>query len=600
MTHLERQIRTAQHRLWLNRWLRGLSGSLAIAAAVFAAIVLIQRLFDVLMPLLWISIGLGAGAILASMLWTVASREDASFAAAKLDDAAGLRERLSSGRYCRSADDPFARAVVADAERVSTSLSARQHIRLTMPQPGALTVASIVVAMLMFLVPAGLLKRSEATETREQTAQLEQAKVAVKRKMDRVRKMVEATPALEDLKADLEGLDKGAGGKLHRPADIRHDAVKKIDKLADAIKQKRKTGDYEAAKEMRKMLRGLKVPELSDAPTQKLVRSLAQGDFKTAKEEIKAIREQLATLKSEQDKELVAKLSKQLDDLAKQLEKLSRNEKLTQKLVQAGLKKEDLQRMLENLTKKDLDQLKKQLEKKGMSQQQIEKIVKQLQQRRQAGDMAKKLAQSMKQGAMCDNPGQTGAAIAGLTMAGDQLSELEQLEQEMSQLDSVLADLQSSRDSIDRPCSACNGQGCSLCQGNRPGGGMGRLGQGRGGLAPEEATTVGFKVERGKVHTGKGAIIGQFLFDGEQVKGDVSSEFSEVVTAAEHDATDRINRNRIPRQYHKAVKAYFSNVQRSIKGKGATLRKSDKAAKTPDSNITDESADQTRDNKEKD
>ena len=95
---------------------------------------------------------------------------------------------------------------------------------------------------------------------------------------------------------------------------------------------------------------------------------------------------------------------------------------------------------------------------------------------------------------------------------------------------------------------------------------MGKMGQGRGGLAPEKQTDVAFKTERGKVHTGKGAIVGQFLVDGEQVKGDVKSTLVEVVSAAERDASDRINRDRIPRQYHKAVKAYFSNIQRSVKG----------------------------------
>ena len=89
---------------------------------------------------------------------------------------------------------------------------------------------------------------------------------------------------------------------------------------------------------------------------------------------------------------------------------------------------------------------------------------------------------------------------------------------------------------------------------------MGQLGQGRGGLAPEEQTNVAFKTERAKVHTGKGAIIGQFLIDGEQVKGDVSSNFAEVISAAERDASDRINRDRVPRQYQKAVKTYFSTV----------------------------------------
>jgi len=98
---------------------------------------------------------------------------------------------------------------------------------------------------------------------------------------------------------------------------------------------------------------------------------------------------------------------------------------------------------------------------------------------------------------------------------------------------------------------------------------MGKMGQGRGGLAGEEKTDVAFKTERGKVHTGKGAIVGQFLVDGEQVKGDVKSTLVEVVSAAERDASDRINRDRIPRQYHNAVKAYFSNIQRSVKGEKA-------------------------------
>jgi len=98
---------------------------------------------------------------------------------------------------------------------------------------------------------------------------------------------------------------------------------------------------------------------------------------------------------------------------------------------------------------------------------------------------------------------------------------------------------------------------------------MGKMGQGRGGRAGEEKTDVAFKTERGKVHTGKGAIVGQFLVDGEQVKGDAKSTLVEVVSAAEREASDRINRDRVPRQYHKAVKAYFSNIQRSVKGSKA-------------------------------
>jgi hypothetical protein len=530
MTHLERQIRTAQRRLWLNHWFHAITWLTALLGAVFAGVVLVQRLYDLSIPLLWVGGGLGLVGVVASVVWMTVVRANPTFAAAKLDEAAGLRERLSSGHLCIGQEDPFAGAVVADAERVCTSLSARQHIRLRMPEPFAWSVLSIVAAAAMFLISPGLLKQTEAKEAREQAVELEQTKIAVKRKMDDVKRMAEANPALQDLKDELDDLDREAGGKLERPADLRHEAIKKIDKLADAVKQKRRTGDYEASKDMRKMLRGLKVPRSSDAPTQKLSKALKDGDFKSAKEEIKALQEQLATLKSDQDKELAAKISKQLDDIAKQLEKLAKDEKLAQQLKQAGIKKEDLERMLENLKKADLEQLKKQLQEKGMSQQQIEKVVKQLERRQGAGSMAQRLAQAMKKGAQCNNPGQMGEAIAGLTMATD--------------------------DNISKPCSACKGAGCSRCQGKR--GGMGRLGQGRGGLAPERQTAVDFKVERGKVHTGKGAIIGQFLFDGEQVKGEVSPSFTEVVTAAEHEASDRINRNRVPRQSATASTAIAS------------------------------------------
>jgi len=571
VTRTEQQIRKAQHRLWLNRWGYTAAVSTTLTAGAFALVALFQRLFDMAIPVPEVGVGLCGAAFLASIVWTAVRRESLAAAAAILDQAAGLRERLSSSQYCLTSEDPFARAVVADAERFGASISVRQHIRLTVPRPLGFTIGSIVLAAATFLVPQGLLKSSEAVEVAKKTAEREETKIAVKRQLEEVRKLAEPTPVAWDLKEDLENLDKLEGGRLERPADIRHEALKKIDKLEDAIKQKRASDQYDAVPELRKTLRGLKVPKTSEAPTQKLAKALNEGDFKTAKEEIQSLKEQLATLKSEEDKELVQKMSQQLDELAKQLEKLRNDEKLAQKLEQSGLKKEDVERLLERLNKEDLEQLKKQLEEKGLNQQQIEKIAKQLQQRQNAGSAAKKLAQGMKQAAASSSAGQTGEAMDGLTKAEQQLSELEQLEQEMNQLDSTMAALQDAKNNLDKPCPSCNGTGtqdgqrCARCSGGGGSGGMGPLGQGRGGRAPEEPTDTAFKIERGKVHTGKGAIVGQFLFEGEQVKGDVPSSFTETVSAAEREASDLIHRDRVPRQYHKAVKAYFSSIQESVK-----------------------------------
>lgn len=452
MTQLERHIRTTKHRLWFNRWLHDFCLCGAIAGASFTVAVVIQRLYEFPVPVLWVGIGLVGAALIGSVVRTMTRRESAELAAAKLDEAAGLRERLSSGRHCVGVDDPFAQAVVADAERISGSLSVRSHIRLRSPRPLGFAIVTIVLAAMSFLVPAGLLKSTEAKESTKLSVEREQTHVAVKRQLDAVRQMTETTPALAEFTDDLAGLEKLSGGKLERPTDIRHEAVKKIDKLEDAVKQKLAGEKYEAVPEMRKLLRGLKSPSSAEAPTEKLNQALSKGDFKAAKEEVQALREQLATLKSEEDKELVEKMSKQLADLAKQLEQLAKDEQLAQKLEQLGIKKEDLERMLEKLSKADLDQLKKQLEEKGLSQQQIEKMAKQLQQKQAAGATAKKLAKAMKQSASASQAGQTSEAIEGLQQAGDQLSELEQLEQEMNQLDATASALQDAKQNLDKPC----------------------------------------------------------------------------------------------------------------------------------------------------
>lgn len=451
MTQLERQIDAAKRRLWLNRWLGTTCWAIAIAATSFAFVVLIQRLYDAPVPLLGIGGAMLAGAVIASTVWLVVKREDAPTAAAALDEAAGLRERLSSGWFCRGDSDAFARAVVADAERVSASITAHRHIRLTVPRGLGWSLASIFLVAGVLLITPGLLSSGEASELGV-VADREQTYVAVKRQMDVVRKLAETMPAIEEFSDQLENLDGGAGGDLKRSDDIRHEAIKKIDKLEDAIRQKRAAANYDTVPQMRKMLRGLRIPKPSDGPTRKLAQALAKGDFKTANEELKALQEQLATLKSDDDREMVAKMSKQLAALAKQLEKLAVDEKLAQKLQQAGIKKEDVERMLERLSKKDVDQLKKMLEKSGLSQKKIEQMVKQLQKRQQAGALAKKLAAGMKKGALAENPGQMGEAMAGLAIAGEQLSELEQLEQEMNQLDAAMASLGEARDTIDRPC----------------------------------------------------------------------------------------------------------------------------------------------------
>lgn len=539
-----------------------------MAAGLFAAIVVTQRLWNLPIPLGSVAIILlGLGAI-GSIVQTILKRDGALAAATALDQAAGLRERLSSGYLCRSDSDPFAQAVVADAERVGGALSVRQHLRFGVPRH--LASASIVaaIAALCLLLPAGWLTKDAEAKSVQDAALVTQTQADVKRSAEAVRKIAEATPVLEEFKDDAEELAKQAGAPLDRE-QMRHEAAKKIDNLADSVKQRREDGKYEEAEEMRKMLRGIKTPENAETPTERLATALAEGDLKAAKEEIEAVKEQLATLKADSDKEVVDQLNKQLEELAKQLEKNAGEEKIEEALKQAGLNKDDIERALQSLDKKDLEQIKKALEEKGLDKEKAEQLAKQLQQKQNAGSAAKQLAQKLKQAGAKAQDGQTGEAMESMTMAQEQLSELEKTQAEAAQLESALADLQNERGKLgQKPCSECKGtgqQGDKPCPDCKGGGGMGGPGRGRGGNAPSEATAVGFKTERQTVHTGKGAIIGQTLFDGEQVKGEVKSNLVEIVTAGEREASDRIDRDRVPRQYQGAVKAYFTNVQDSLK-----------------------------------
>jgi hypothetical protein len=588
MTQLQRVVRSTQRRLWMRRWLHQITISVAIAAAALASVSFIQRGFALHFPMTLLTVCLCGLACLGSVIWLSLTRESEVQAAAQLDEAAGLRERISTAWFARGTSDPFAQAVVADAEHVSAGLSTRAHMRLKSPRPLGWAVAAVLACALTLLVPHGWLKRSNARMA-DSNQELLQTQVAVKREMESLKQLAEKSPALREFSEDLEQLDQEAGGEVKRPIDVRHEAVKKIDRLSDALKQKQEALRQEAAQEMRRLLRRVTGPEDKQAETEQLAQSLRQGDFKAAREELNAIKEKLAKLESEGDKEKVESLQKQLDELGKQIERAAEAQQEDKKLQQQlGIDDKTMQRLVEQLRKGDVDQARKELEKRGLTPEQAQKMADAMKQRQEAGDLAKKLGQAMKGSPQPGDPS-AGVTTESLEMAEAQLSDLEMLDQQMSELDAALASLDQSRQSLDKPCSACKGTGkqgssaCSKCQGggkgDRPGqGGMGkRAGQGEGGLAPEEATDVDFNKEKQKVASGKGSIIGQVLVEGDQIKGDLNPAWGETAIAAERDATDRINRDRVPRQYQRAVRNYFATMREKTDGETSATPAEEKA-----------------------
>lgn len=157
MTALQQTAKKAQRRLWFIRWLNLLGWCTAAASCGLLLFVLTDRLVLWLPRAgFWTSVtaaGLFGLAVIASLIWLAATREGLIYAAAKLDEAAKLRERLSTGLHCSQIDEPFAHAVVQDADRLAAGIHVSAHLPVRLPRSapwagGTLLTAAIIALML--------------------------------------------------------------------------------------------------------------------------------------------------------------------------------------------------------------------------------------------------------------------------------------------------------------------------------------------------------------------------------------------------------------------------------------------------------------------
>lgn len=604
MTALQKPVYQARRRLWLNRWLWALGWTFTGAAGLFAVLVLVQRAFSPFreggLVLGAAAIGLAALSVLVALFWMWATRESLDVAAARLDDAAGLKERLSTGLYCASlsgSSDPFAQAVVADARRVAASVTPSLHLPIRFPRSGNYAGVGLVAALLILWVFPTL----DLVGAQQQKRQEEQKSDAVQRTEAQVRPVIQQTlekirdqnPALKD---DLDALAPlQTAAQPQTPLDVRRDALKKIEQLGEKLESKRNSAELAKVDEFKRMLRRLAAEEKSNSAVGQLAQSLAKGDFKSAQAAIAALQKELSrTPATPQEQQQAEDLKKQLKQLSEKIDQIAANDrKLEEKLRDAGLSQEELKKALENLKKEDFQAVAKQLADKGLSQEQVNKAMQEIQKRCQACSSASKLASKL--GSAGKAGGGQGAAqqgqsdLSGLSEAGEQLSQMEAMDQQLKELDSALAELDSAKNQLGGACKACNGTGqcngkaCGACngtgmcqggqgmgqgrQGMGRGSGMGQNpGQGEGGVAPSQETAFNLRNERTPVKTGQGSIVSQQFVDGEQFKGEVSKEFREAAMSAQRQVTDAVAREEIPRQYQGSVKEYFTRSTRGLQG----------------------------------
>jgi hypothetical protein len=605
MTEIRDKIREAQRRLWLNRWVAKLGWSLAGAAVAFIAFVVVERVLVMAdyegRLLLFVAAGLVGAAFVTSCIWMLVTRENAASAAARLDQAARLKERLSTALYYSESSDPFAQAAVADARQTCQLVTPKTYLPIQVPRSAPYAGGAFVVALLFcWLFPVLDLSGKQAARQAEQARQeqMHKAQDQVKPVVDKLRDLQAKHP---ELKKETQPADELEMAKLDAPADLRRDTLKQINAAAGKLNEQKNRPELAKVDDFKQMLRRLAAQPAPSSMVGELSKALAGGDFKAAKESLDSIRAELskpATTPEEKAKsdEIRADLKKLADQVGKIADS---NTKVKDQLQQLNLSEEDVNKLLEKLDKGDMKEFSKALEAKGLTKEQLDKLMKQAgkssEAKKEASKLAQKLAkaaaerkskegdkasdernqqaqgrqgqqgqagkqsQSGQSGKDGQQPGGEQGESSGesLTEAGQQLSELESLQQEMADLNASLAQLDDMKDGMGQ-CDGGEGDP------NRQGGGMGQLGQGMGGVAPKKETAFGTTPQRTRVHTASGAIIDQRFTEGKQYTGEMSSEFVEAVLGAREDVTETGRTKPVPQHIKLREAEFFQHVDADL------------------------------------
>lgn len=610
MSIIEQQVRVAQRRLWLNRWLRLWGWWLAGAAVTWLLVWINVRLFALRWPMGWGACVGVVVSLIGSIVCMIVARDSRDRAAAALDEAAGLKERISTGLHVwNNSDDPFAQAVVADAQRAVAGITARTFIPIRWPGSLSISAICLLVGVLSLLLPEfDLLKKRETrANDAAKLAELNKVRSAVAKPISAVQKIAEKSDD-PNLAKELKALEEAAKRETD-PSIIRRETAKRLDRVEDALKARAESEKFQALNETKKRFK--QMPSMDDPKGQlgQLVESLKKGDFKQAQEQVKKAQEQLAknARDGKTDPEKAAEMEKQLKELSEKIQKAAEDKQSERDLKNAGASEADVKRVLDALAKQDKEQLEKlakelseRMKDNPQMKEQMEKLINKMQTRQDASKQMKELADKMAEACKNAQQGDTQAAQDAMGQAGQMLNDLEKMEQNLNDVESQLSELNDAREEMNEgdgepqedqsDCESCKGKGqkdggqCGQCNGtgkckgagqNGKDGGKGGLKHGHGKGSDPFETTDEMKVDyvnrREKTQLGSGgSVIGQEYIKSGQLKKASQSELYDAALAAEAEATDSLDKERIPRAYRRAVRSYFDRFGEQTKEAGTT------------------------------
>lgn len=542
MEELSRQVRRAQWRLTLQRFVGALGGCLTAALVIAVVLIVVDKFW----PLGVAAWAWGAGAVglgfVVALGWAVFSGRGRLDAAVELDRRFGLKERVSSSLALapEELDTEAGQAVVADAVRRVSRLEVGEHFKVAPSRQLLLPLVPAIAAVLVALLvsPAGVPTAQAKTQVEDTKKQVKSSTESLRQKLAEQRKAAEKE-GLKEANELLKALQRGADELAQKPPEERRDALTKLNDLSRDIQKRREA--LGGAEQVQKQFNQLK--DISRGPGDRFADAVAKGDFEKAVQELQKLQNDLANgkLNEKEQKELAA----QLEQMQQKLQKLADAHQKAQ---------EDLKKQIEQA---------KQMGQQEQAQQ-LQRQLDQLQQQGPQMQQLQQMAQKLGQCAQCAKNGQMQNAAQQLGQMQQQIANLQEQLKEAEMLQMAEDGLRMAREQMN--CPECNGMGCEKCQGGMRGDKPGKkgkgLGAGRGeGDRPEKESDGKFYNTQPKQQIGKGAADVTGEVEGPNAKGNVQQSLQEQMQADEHEETDPLSNQQMPRKHREHAKEYFDRFR---------------------------------------
>jgi len=627
MSRLDQNIAKARAQIALGHFVDALGAAAAALAAAILLVILVHKALGYMLP--WPGTALSAAAaagILAAIVVALWRRPNPHAAAVAIDQKLSLRERFSSALVLRGNRDRFAMAAVADAEATAQRIAMPAHelFPLRFPRGAGAAAALLVLILLAMTLPQAHWPQSSATPTqnnRVTPAKMDLAKATIQKALAQVDALPAATQKLTAVQIAHETLAKAASTSTD-PVSAQRTAASALADVDKALQEQvQANGKFvESQKEQQALAELANQPLSEGSPLASVQQAMAQGDLAKATAELNNLVTNFNKLDASQQKQVAADMQKLAAKLKQMADSPAGQQQMQQQLQALGLNQQQAQhasdliqhaaagdpaaqQQLQQLAQQSLAQMNNGQGPTPQQQQQLQRMLSQMQgqsaAQMRAGQMsqaASQLAAAMQQAAGAKSPqsGQGGqssqAAQAGQNQQSAQRADgrsdqdssgLSQsasaMNDAMAQIQAVRQDaqqMQAAQDSVadaqqqamDGLPAGDSGQDAGNdkddingnAAGQNPGGGPHGFG---GHLYKTAAPYTVKQVMSPSQDNPNGRILASTLVKAGALRGEKRAALRDVAVAAQQDAPDEVDQDRVSRQAQSAVKEYFRSME---------------------------------------